>query len=66
MKQTQPQRVQRLLSRKSGCTAMEICQVAGTVSPHKRMSELRALGWKIRREPVRGQRYGRYYGTQPA
>lgn len=65
-KPTQPQKLELLLKRKYGVTAMEIVQKCGTTCPHKRMSELKAKGWTIRREPVKGRNYGRYYGAPPA
>ncbi len=64
MKQTE--RIEKLLTRKSGATAMDIAMAAGTVCPHKRLSELKARGWSIRREQVKGRNFGRYFGTAPA
>jgi hypothetical protein len=66
MKQSQYDRIERLLTRKRGATAMDIAMAAGTVCPHKRLSELKARGWTIRREQVQGRNFGRYYGTAPA
>jgi len=62
---TQYQRIARLLTRKSGCTAMEISTVAGTVSAHSRLSELKGRGWIIWRQPISGKNYGRYFGAPP-
>lgn len=62
----QLQRLEKLLTRKRGATAMEIAEAVGTVSPHRRLFELKRRGWDIRREPVEGRNYGRYYGRKPA
>ena len=61
----QCKRLEQILKRKSGATSMEIIAAIGTVSPHSRMSELRNKGWVIRRVPVQGRTFGRYYGTPP-
>lgn len=61
---TQYDRIARLLTRKKGATAMEIVKEAGTVSPHKRMSELKAKGWRIWREAIPGRSYGVYRGVK--
>lgn len=58
-------RLEKLLTRKRGATAMEICEAVGTVSPHRRLTELKRRGWNITRLPVEGRNYGRYYGRRP-
>jgi hypothetical protein len=63
---TQYERLSRLLTRKSGATAMDIVEAVGTVCPHKRLSELKERGWHITREQVPGKSYGVYRGTAPA
>lgn len=55
----------RLLTRKRGCTAMEIIQVAGTVCPHKRMAEMKDCGWTITRQEIDGCKHGRHFGKAP-
>lgn len=65
MKTTQYERLGKLLTRKRGATAMEIATVAGTVSPHSRLAELKARGWQVWREPIPGKSYGRYFGQEP-
>jgi hypothetical protein len=55
----------KLLQRKRGVTPMEIIQRCGTVCPHKRLSEMKAKGWSIKREQVSGATYGRYRGVAP-
>lgn len=64
MKSRQLRTLARLLQRKRGVTAMEIATQVGTVCPHKRLSELRDLGWDITRHPIEGQSYGRYTGRK--
>lgn len=44
---------------------MEIISRVGTVCPHKRMSDLKAMGCTITKKQVHGQRYHRYFGTAP-
>lgn len=61
---TQTQRLKRLLSRKCGTTSMEIIHVLGTVSPHRRLFELKRAGWTITKLPINGKRH-RYFGTAP-
>lgn len=63
---TQYTRIARLLTRNTGATAMALATMAGTVSPHSRLAEMRARGWTIWRETVPGETYGRYFGTPPA
>ncbi len=62
---TQPDRIAKLLQRRNGCTAMDIITAAGTVSPHRRLTDLKNRGWIIVRKPVAGANYGRYYGVAP-
>lgn len=62
---TQHQILAKLLSRKCGTTALEIIQRVGTVCPHKRMSDLKELGWTITKKQVHGKRYHRYFCTAP-
>jgi hypothetical protein len=62
---TQSTKLASLLSRKRGVTAMEIITIVGTVCPHKRMSDLKACGWTITKQPVAGKTYHRYYGQAP-
>ena len=62
---TQYTKIARLLQRKCGATAMEITAMAGTVSAHSRLSELKRKGWLITRKPIDGKNYGRYFGVAP-
>lgn len=63
---TQYDRIGRLLTRKCGCTAMEIIREAGTVSPNSRLAEMKERGWDIVRKAIPGKTYGRYFGKRPA
>jgi hypothetical protein len=62
---TQYDRLGKLLTRKKGATAMDIVQAVGTVCPHKRLSEMKARGWRITRRQVPGKSYGTYHGVKP-
>ena len=44
---------------------MEIITLVGTVCPHKRLSDLKASGWVITKQPVAGKKYHRYFGQMP-
>jgi hypothetical protein len=64
MKQTQYERLSKLLTRKKGATAMDIVEAVGTVCPHKRLSEMKERGWLVWREKVPGKSYGVYRGMR--
>lgn len=57
--------LKRLLSRKNGTTSFEICTLMGTVCPHRRLTDLRLQGWEIKKSPVPGKNYNRYFGKAP-
>jgi hypothetical protein len=65
MKTSQYERIGKLLTRKTGATAMDIASVAGTVSPHSRLAEMKARGWHVTRRQVPGKSYGTYHGVKP-
>lgn len=65
MKATQCEVIGNLIRRKRGATAAELLSATWSTSVHKRISELKARGWVIRREPIKGKSYGRYIGTAP-
>lgn len=44
---------------------MEIIARVGSVCPHKRMSDLKAMGWTITKKQVPGKRHHLYFGTAP-
>lgn len=54
-----------LLARPNGATPYELQAASRSLCVHKRMSEMRLQGWVIRREPIPGEKYGRYIGTAP-
>lgn len=62
---TQLEKLERLLTRKRGATAMDIAALVGTVSPHSRLAEMKARGWRIVRRAIPGKSYGSYHGTKP-
>lgn len=62
---TQHQRLAQLLSRKCGTTSMEIVSICKTVSPHRRLTDLKERGWTITKKLVKGKNYHRYFGTAP-
>ena len=62
---SQYDRLERLLTRKTGAAAMDIVQAVGTVCPHRRLKDMQEKGWTIRREQIAGKSYGRYYGIKP-
>lgn len=65
MKSTQHSRMAVLLKKKTGATAYDLALASGSVSVHRRLTELRRKGWTITRKPVDGENYGRYYGKPP-
>lgn len=66
MKQTtQYDVIGNMICRKRGATVAELIAATWSSSVHKRMSEMKRRGWRIRREPIEGRTYGRYYGTAP-
>ena len=62
---TQSTKLSKLLTRKSGVTAFEIIMLVGSVCPHKRMSDLKQIGWTITKKKVSGKTYHKYYGVAP-
>ena len=62
---TQYDRIGALLKRKKGATAADLIAATMSTAVHKRMSEMRQRGWSIRKEPVPGRTFHRYYGTAP-
>lgn len=62
---TQYDRIGALLKRKKGATAADLIAATMSTSIHRRLYELRQKGWTIRKEPVPGRTFHRYYGTAP-
>lgn len=47
MKKTQLEKIRDLLTRKEGATSVEISRALPSVSPHRRISDLREAGYTI-------------------
>jgi hypothetical protein len=62
---TQLDKLTTMLTRSRGATSFEIIMGVGTVSPHKRLSELKERGWTITKRKVDGKNYHRYFGKKP-
>ena len=60
---TQLQRLEKLLLK--GCTSMDIIKKCGTVSPSRRLSDMRYDGWTITKVKVAGKNYHMFYGKAP-
>lgn len=60
---TQHDKLKKLLQRKSGCTSVDIAAVLPSVSPHRRISDLKEQGWTVLKK--QDGRLKRYYGTPP-
>jgi len=59
----QLQKLKRLLLSKRGCTSVDIANVLPSVSPHRRISDIRAEGWTILKK--QDGKLKRYYGAPP-
>lgn len=62
---TQNEKLAALLKRKNGCTAMDIMLATGSVSPHRRLTDLKRKGWVIKPNKIAGKNYMFYTGTPP-
>jgi len=62
---TQYDYIAKLLTSKAGATSLQIIAIAGTVSPHSRLSEMKRKGWRIWRKQLEGRAYGAYFGEPP-
>jgi hypothetical protein len=60
---TQYAKLAQLLKRKSGCTSVDICAVLPSVSPHRRLSDMKEQGWTILKK--QDGKLKRYFGTPP-
>jgi hypothetical protein len=60
---TQAQKLKRLLKRKNGCTSVDIASILPSVSPHRRISDIRAEGWTILKK--QDGKLKRYWGIPP-
>jgi hypothetical protein len=61
---TQHDKLKKLLLRKSGCTSVDIAAVLPSVSPHRRLSDLKEQGWTILKKQE--GKLKRYFGRAPA
>jgi len=62
---TQASKLGKLLQRRQGVTMFEVCIVCGSVTPSRRLSDLRDAGWIITKKKVEGKNYHRFYGKPP-
>ena len=62
---TQVSKLAKLLQRKQGCTMFEVCLVCSSVTPSRRLSDLRDIGWTITKKKIEGKNYHRFYGKPP-
>ena len=60
---TQHDKLKKLLARKSGCTSVDIAEVLPSVSPHRRLSDLKEQGWTILKKQE--GKLKRYWGIAP-
>lgn len=60
---TQADKLKKLLLRKSGCTSVDIAAVLPSVSPHRRISDLKEQGWTVLKKQE--GRLKRYFGIAP-
>lgn len=64
-KESQLAILKTLLKRKQGVTSMEMCDLLPTVTPSRRISDLREQGWIVTKKPVQGTNYFRFFGRAP-
>ena len=64
-RRTQYDQIGALIKRKQGATPFELMTVSGSTCIHKRMSEMKQMGWTITRTPIDGKTYGIYRGKAP-
>jgi hypothetical protein len=62
---TQIAKLAKLLQRKQGCTMYEVCLLCNSTTPTRRLSDLRDLGWSIKKIKIQGKNYHRFYGKPP-
>lgn len=60
---TQLTKLKRLLTKKTGCTSVDICRELPSVTPHRRLADLKQQGWTIKHKKV--GKLLRYYGEKP-
>ena len=62
---TQLDRLKAMLSRKSGCTSVEIVKGLPSVTPHRRLADLKEQGWTITYKLLPDNKTKIYYGKPP-
>ena len=62
---TQMQKLKKIITRYRGVTSLDIVRECGTVTPSRRVADLRDEGWDILKVKVDGKNYYRYWGTAP-
>ena len=61
---TQLNKLKKLLKRKAGATSLDIIKHVCTVTPSRRIADLRDMGWEIKKVKVPGKNYFRYFGRE--
>ncbi len=64
-KETQLAILKVLLKSKLGVTSAQMCELLPTVTPSRRISDLREQGWTITKKQVQGTNYFRFFGQPP-
>jgi hypothetical protein len=62
---TQLDRLKAMLTRKSGCTSVEIARGLPSVTPHRRLSDLKEQGWTITYKFLANNKTKVYFGKAP-
>lgn len=55
----------KLLVKKSGVTSSEIANALPSVSPHRRLTDMKQMGWVILKKKNDGENFYHYFGTPP-
>lgn len=61
---TQQEKLIKLLTRQQGCTSVDIAKGLPSVSPHRRISDLKDKGWTILKKK-RDDGLTTYFGKPP-
>ncbi len=62
---TQMDKLKELLKRKNGVKSWEIAKALPSVSPHRRLSDLKEQGWTITYKLMDDNKTKIYFGTPP-
>lgn len=60
---TQQDKLKKLLTRNTGCTSVDIVQTLPSVTPHRRLADLKEKGWTILKK--KDGKLTRYFGKAP-